>query len=248
MISLSVDAMDGKTGCYGLTAEDLQDGIEVSGNAISGTLKYIEGFTGFSGDPAEQSGNFLALSLTSDDAEKIETKIINGDHDIYADCTDDRFCVYRIKDPSNQKIEVKLTKSEHTESRIYNLNGLILKKPTVGQAAFKADKNDYGKYWKSADFSDDLKIAWTGTKAVVTGNLKWALSNGKNGNYYAFALADEYLGKNITVDNAGKLKTAKDTDWVCTIGANTKSAGLKVKYGNTLIADFDFSGVTLAES
>lgn len=33
--------------------------MEITGTAIIGTLKHVTGYTGFSGDPEEQSGNYL---------------------------------------------------------------------------------------------------------------------------------------------------------------------------------------------
>ena len=72
-------------------------------------MKYKDSYEDFSADPAQQQGNYLALSFDSEDADKIETKIISGDVQDYIDLTNDKYCVYRIKD-TNQKIEIKLTK------------------------------------------------------------------------------------------------------------------------------------------
>ena len=48
----------------GKVVGDLQENITISANNILGTLKYVEGYTGFSGDPEEQNGNFLAFMVT----------------------------------------------------------------------------------------------------------------------------------------------------------------------------------------
>lgn len=248
MTSLSVDAMNGEADCYGLKAKDLQENIRITDGVISGTLKYIEGFSGFSSKPAQQSGNYLALSFASENAEKIETKVNNGDSGSYTDLTNDKFCVYRIKNPITQSIEVRLTNDGDVSRKTYGLQGLVLKKPTVGEAAFRGDKTDYGKYGNTENFyGDGFTVKWKGTKATVTGTLKHATSNGTEGNFYAFALIDEYTGKEITVTNT-KVKTEKETDWVCSISEQIKSGGITVKYGNTLIAEFDFNGVELAEA
>ena len=45
----------------GKVVSDLQDKTGVSADNILGELKYVEGYTGFSGDPEEQEGNFLAF-------------------------------------------------------------------------------------------------------------------------------------------------------------------------------------------
>lgn len=47
----------------GLTTSDLQADIEINGTTISGTSNYVTGYTGFSGDTDEQSGNYLALHV-----------------------------------------------------------------------------------------------------------------------------------------------------------------------------------------
>ena len=47
----------------GKVVADLQDGVTVSANNILGTLHYIDDYTGFSGDPKEQVGHFLAFKV-----------------------------------------------------------------------------------------------------------------------------------------------------------------------------------------
>lgn len=49
---------------YGKSANDLMAGVAVNANgAVTGTLKYVTGYTGFSGLPAEQSGHYFAFTL-----------------------------------------------------------------------------------------------------------------------------------------------------------------------------------------
>jgi len=51
----------------GKTVSALQTGIAISSaGAVTGTLKYVTGYSGFSGEVSEQSGNYLALKFTSD--------------------------------------------------------------------------------------------------------------------------------------------------------------------------------------
>ena len=47
----------------GKVVTDLQALVVVSGNNILGTLHYIDDYTGFSGDPEEQVGHFLAFKV-----------------------------------------------------------------------------------------------------------------------------------------------------------------------------------------
>lgn len=47
----------------GKVISDLQKDTGVSADNILGDLKYVEGYTGFSGDPEEQEGNYLAFKV-----------------------------------------------------------------------------------------------------------------------------------------------------------------------------------------
>lgn len=47
----------------GKVISDLQKDYGVSVNNIVATLKYVENYTGFSGDPEEQEGNYLAFKV-----------------------------------------------------------------------------------------------------------------------------------------------------------------------------------------
>ena len=54
-MSLSAD-IDSSVDLLGKIVTDLQDEVTVSGDAISGTLLYVDDYTGFSGDPAPAKG------------------------------------------------------------------------------------------------------------------------------------------------------------------------------------------------
>ena len=41
----------------------------------------MTGYTGFSGDPAEQEGNYLAIHFEDDDASSISVKVVGSEHD-----------------------------------------------------------------------------------------------------------------------------------------------------------------------
>ena len=47
---------------------------------IGGTLHYVTGYTGFSGDPAEQEGNYLAIHFEDDSASSISVKVVGSEH------------------------------------------------------------------------------------------------------------------------------------------------------------------------
>ena len=47
----------------GKLASELQSNLVVSLGEATGTLKYVTGYTGFSGNPEEQAGNYIALKV-----------------------------------------------------------------------------------------------------------------------------------------------------------------------------------------
>lgn len=102
----------------------MQEDIQINGSSISGKLKKVNEYPEFGDAEANSPSHYLALSFESSNADKITTKVIGGSG-IETDCTADKFCVYRIKDTS-QQIEVKATQSDKTTTKTYNLNGLIL--------------------------------------------------------------------------------------------------------------------------
>ena len=55
----------------GKSVTDLQSNITVGSNAITGSLKYVEGYTGFSSKTEEQSGHYLAFHSESNGADSI---------------------------------------------------------------------------------------------------------------------------------------------------------------------------------
>lgn len=112
----------GETTRYEKTANDLQDNVVISGTKITGTLKYVENYTGFSKNAAEQSGNYLALDLSASNDGKIMTQLIGGKGE--AKEVKDGFCVYRITDPKTQKVSVTVSKDNYSDTTEYDLSGL----------------------------------------------------------------------------------------------------------------------------
>ena len=99
---------------------DLQEDIEIEGTAITGTLKYVTGYTGFSGDESEQSGNYLALHFDAPEAATIKVKL-----NIEATLDTDRICIFRVADKDEQVIEATLTMPDgQTVHKVYDLSGL----------------------------------------------------------------------------------------------------------------------------
>jgi len=111
----------------GKAASDLQENIVVGTDSISGTLKYVEGYTGFSGATAEQEGNYLALYITADVADTvISVELINGTvgHPVTLD--NDGQIVLRITNVSTQSIRIIGRKDDGIAVKNYTLTGLVL--------------------------------------------------------------------------------------------------------------------------
>lgn len=126
-MSLTVDGNipDGVS-LLGKELDDLQSGVGVGGSDITGTLKYVTGYTGFSGDPAEQQGNYLVLHIdTVVEGATITAQIIGGDHGAVT-LDSDRTLIVRIKNKS-QKIKIVASKEGYpTIEKTYSLAGLTL--------------------------------------------------------------------------------------------------------------------------
>lgn len=108
----------------GKTVNELQSNVSVGSNAITGSLKYVTGYTGFSSKTEEQSGNYLVLHCAADDADSVTVEVIGGDKGpVTLDA--DGIIILRIKNTS-QKVRVTATKDGATNVKTYSLEGLRL--------------------------------------------------------------------------------------------------------------------------
>lgn len=100
----------------------------MSGGVISGTLKYVTGYTGFSGDSAEQEGNYLAIVCTASEGDTITAQLTGGSHpDRVVTLDADGILIARITDPAAQTLIYTATGADgSTETRVYSLSGLTL--------------------------------------------------------------------------------------------------------------------------
>lgn len=110
-------------------ASDMQTGITVTGNKITGTLKYIEGGLSPAG-PLSGSGNFLALHWSDPDTQATSLKVglvpsASGMEPV--ECIDDtdRNGVFKISSKS-QKLKMIQSNSSTTNIQTFDLSGLTL--------------------------------------------------------------------------------------------------------------------------
>lgn len=115
--------------CYGKSAADLQSGITVNSDSVAGTLRYVDGYTGFnSSEVLEQSGNFLALdfSVNPTDSE-VTVELVGGTkRPVRLTYPGDMFCVFRITNKDTQSIKVTAVKDGQTTEKVYSLARLTL--------------------------------------------------------------------------------------------------------------------------
>lgn len=113
---------------FGKVVSDLQSNVSVGASGITGTLKYVSNYTGFSSKTSEQSGNYLAIHCTVPSANDatITVEVVNGtagERTLEAD----GLIVLRIADKTTQSIRVKAKKTGlDTVTKTFNLTGLTL--------------------------------------------------------------------------------------------------------------------------
>lgn len=95
---------------------------------MTGTLKYVTGYTGFSGATAEQSGNYLALHFSSTNAgATLKARLFGGDHpDRIVTLDSDGILICRITS-TDEVIEVSASVDGGEPTvRAFDLSGLTL--------------------------------------------------------------------------------------------------------------------------
>ena len=111
-----------------MVVSDLQSNVSVGASAITGTLKYVSDYTGFSSKTSEQSGNYLAIHCTvpGTTPDRITVEVVNGtagERTLDAD----GLIVLRIADKNAQSVRVKAYKTGlETVTKTYTLTGLTL--------------------------------------------------------------------------------------------------------------------------
>lgn len=108
---------------FGKTVSDLQSNVVINDDTITGTLNYIDEYTGFSSDEALTSGNYIALhaNVPGVDNAVITVKVTNP-----VKLDEDGVVVLRIADKSSQTITVVASKEGYSPiSKVYSLDRLI---------------------------------------------------------------------------------------------------------------------------
>ena len=136
-MSPGVEAEDSGTELLGKAVSDLQASIEVSDTAITGTLKYNEGWAS---GPLAGAGHFIALKFTSENwsaydsvkvglSPSVETGLVELDSDHNG--------VFKITDKDTQVFVVEARKDASVVRTTYDLSGLVLEaEPQPGFEGF----------------------------------------------------------------------------------------------------------------
>lgn len=113
-----------------LTPADFQDDVIVTGNVISGKLKFIEG--GLSPDgPLAGDGYFIALKWSDPDetATSLKVGLVPSASGMdLVECIDDtdRNGVFKVTDPKNQVLKLISSNADHKTTQIFKFTGLEL--------------------------------------------------------------------------------------------------------------------------
>ena len=126
LISFSVSPEDGEANLFGKTVNSLQENIAIRESEITGTLKHVTGYTGFSSNTSEQEGNYLALKVDADSEDAVATVELVGGTKGPVTLDDDMNIVLLIKNKDTQSIKVTTTHNEESITKIYGLSGLTL--------------------------------------------------------------------------------------------------------------------------
>ena len=96
---------------------------------MTGTLKYVSDYTGFSSDPALQSGNYLVIHAASELEDVTFTvKVTNP-----VTLDEDGIAVLRIADKSTQTVTVVASKEGYdSTTKVLTLTGLNCEEEPAG--------------------------------------------------------------------------------------------------------------------
>lgn len=108
---------------FGKAVTDLQENIVVSDNTIAGTLKHVAGYTGFSGNVEEQTGNYIALHCNVPGAPNATITVQHTKDPVKLDS--DKVIVIKVTAGRTIKVTAK-AKGLGTVQKEFSLTGLTL--------------------------------------------------------------------------------------------------------------------------
>lgn len=122
---VTVSPEEGTTDMWGTPVSDIQSGVEVNGNAITGTLKYLT--TGaLARDWGE--GNFIALKFGDiySGATSVKVGLSPSEGSGLVELDEDKNGVFKVTNKSVQKFKVVTTDGTYTNTQLFDLSGLTV--------------------------------------------------------------------------------------------------------------------------
>ncbi|MCR5501778.1 MAG: Ig-like domain-containing protein [Lachnospiraceae bacterium] len=229
---------------------------------ITGTLKQIHGFTGFSSPLS--SGHYLSVKADAPGAKSIKVSTDSDDAVVAELISDpDKTAIIRIKDKDTQKLLVKVTYVDGTEvTRKYDLTGLELE-GFAATATFGENEQDLlGKS------PSDLQSGMVIDSTSISGSLNYvhgytgfsSILDEQYGNYLALNVDIPYGQKLEYGTNSASLYTTSSTaaelenhlldrELIIIVKNTENPLILKVTYedGSVETRKYDISGLDLAQ-
>ena len=116
-------AIAADTDLLGKTIANLQKNVVITDNKIEGYLKYVTGYTGFSGDTEEQSGNYVAFHCSVPNEEDVTISVKTSTMTVTLD--EDGIMVLRVKNKGVIEITASKTGLDSVTKK-YDLKELVL--------------------------------------------------------------------------------------------------------------------------
>lgn len=93
-----------------------------AGNGITGILNYVTDYTGFSGDPELQEGNYLVFHAA---VPNVDGVTITATMDNTSTLDADGIAVFRVRDKSTQTLTIVASKDGYDSvTKVYSLTDL----------------------------------------------------------------------------------------------------------------------------
>lgn len=106
----------------------MQEDVEIGEFGVSGTLKYVTGYTGFSGDVSEQSGNYLVLHFEVEDEPTavIKCKLTKGKNPNFVTLDSDGILIVRLERADQELVVEASLAGYKTVTKYIPIHGLVL--------------------------------------------------------------------------------------------------------------------------
>lgn len=184
-----------------------------------------------------QTGHYVPIQFPEECAHK-KAKLTGLTHTTEVELDDDCILIVRLEGVKNLKFTAEIDGVLYT----FDLTGLV----PVGEKAWDAAKEDYGRFGKKADFLDNFKITWIDEEGQASGTIKYHedIEGGKvfAGNHFPLPLSEWFSGVDKSVGIL-TMKTAKDKDWILTV--KSLENHVKVVFNELTVMDIDLSNMTL---